>query len=58
MEQTPVTISIKGTADQVAIAWAGMLRAFAEESVTADHPLAPVRRLRSVRDQEAPCRTS
>ncbi len=48
MEQTPVTISIKGTAEQVAIAWAGMLRAFAEESVAADRPLAPVRRLRAV----------
>ena len=52
MEQSPVTLSIKGTADQVAIAWAGMLRAFAEESATADRTLAPVRHLRPLEGQQ------
>jgi len=58
VDQSPMELSIRGTAEQVAIAWAGMLRAFAEESVTAERPLAPVRRLRSVRQQETSRRTS
>ena len=39
MEQSPVTLSIKGTADQVAIVcgW-GMLRAFAEAADMVDRP--------------------
>ena len=38
MEQSPVTLSIKGTADQVAIVWVGMLRAFAEAADMVDRP--------------------
>lgn len=60
MDQSPVTLSIKGSAEQVAIAWAGMLRAFAEESSpNADGALAPVRMLHSVREvEEVSLRTS
>ena len=56
MDQTPMEMSIQGSAEQVAIAWAGMLRAFAEESVNGDRPLAPVRQLRSVHGEKAPSR--
>ena len=56
MDQSPMELRITGSAEQVAIAWAGMLRLSLRSPSNADRPLAPVRQLRSVHGEKAPSR--